>query len=292
MRLGVVVPGTPQIPWARETKVLRVTADKVELERSPRFAEIDACCDDFRTDSFAIIGDWMAPDVDLTADLERYVKECADGVMVEDCIERWIKAEPLEPPPLRGVKEWAPRPRIALHKPWKIGTWGHWKIGTWGQGNTRHLDNWAGSEFGYTHFEMPKGMEGLVIQRAGADREVWTGDVYSFMIENEDQDYSDPDVMRALNDWFENGLLWAYERLGLFDEEPERLPSWVPQVIKDDPDLLWPDLVERLAPIVDRLPTELADAVRQWLARRRREWEREAGQQYFWRGLEGRSGHA
>lgn len=189
----------------------------------------------------------------------------------------WVKGQPPSPAPVErpGILDWFPGIELL---PQKIG-----KIGHYGSGKIKNtVEDWIGSEFDFVHFIPldPEIGDGLVILWEGRQRpEVYTGDVDGFVLANEES-FDSWESYQAYNDLFENGILWAMDDFGLF--EGNKLPEWVVELVDHDPDLLWPDLVERLYPKRDLLPTGLANALIAWVNRRKKEAEEDLGQLRFW----------
>jgi hypothetical protein len=270
--------GIPQIPWARDTEVLNALGTRLKTG-SLRVEILGNGELLFRRNSKEFIEEHMERNEAFSAEVrEWFEKECAAWRQLwRECIGEWIQGHK-EP---RGVKEW--RPGIKHQgKSWKIGSQGH--------GNTFNHDQayWWGDVFEYTHFEMPDKSEGLVVMwHLGGDvrgnygyPEVWIGSVEEFMGGQYESDPKSADTFRHYNQIFENGILWAYDQRGLFEENS--LPLRTREVIEQDPWLLWPDLVDRLIPIMDELDEEIQAALRAWIERRRMEAEKATGQRLLW----------
>jgi len=267
----------PQIPWVRDIKVLKANGI-IRLKSGHTTVEIETGGElIFSVDSKSLIEDHMELHKALTAEVQEWFKKECEGRRYRwlECIKEWVEGKK-EP---QGVKEWRPRIRIQ-GKPWKIGYRG--------QANTYNQTYWWGHAFEYTHFEMPDKREGLVIMwhRGGDIRgnydypEVWIGSVDEFLDLQYEPAAKDPGTIASYNRYFENGILWAYDQHDLF--EYNDLPEWALEAIGSDPWLLWPDLVDRLIPIVNELDEEIQNAVRIWIELRRREAEKATGQRLFW----------
>lgn len=137
---------------------------------------------------------------------------------------------------------------------------------------------------------LPDGREALAVDFGKA--EVWEGNVDGFFQTYSD-DWGDLETFIGYNVEFENGLLWALDAMDVFtkrwvkrymyDEPRERpIPDWALGIIADDPEVLWPELVEKLLPILGEVPEKLETAVRKWVDRRIVEAEEATGQNRFW----------
>lgn len=268
--------GIPQIPWAERTGVIRATDSYISIEQGTITADISyRGVVDIEHDSRKEIDEYMTLDPDLTEEVKKFVQACEDDTM--DCIKKWVKG-PNHPPALDipdGVKEWRPAPVRAVPPV-------EWILGELGQGSTYGDDRWFGSRFEYTHFLTPEGIEGLIVVW-NQGTEVWIGYVNDFWTEQQSP-IEDEDLVNY-NVFLENGIIWALDQFGLF-EDPEKadedLPAWVVDAISHDPDLLWPELVDRMRPVLSELPEKLERAVIRWVTRRLQEEEKATGQRYFW----------
>lgn len=269
----------PQIPWARNTKVLKANGI-IRLKSGHTTIEVETGGQlIFSVDSKSLIEDHMERHEALTYEVrEWFEKECEGRHRrYRECIKEWIEGKK-EP---QGVKEWRPGVKFQGKR---------WKIGSRGQANTYNEDHayWWGHVFEYTHFEMPDKHEGLVImwQLGGDPRgdygypEVWIGSVDEFLDLQYEPAAKDSGTIASYNQYFENGILWAYDQHGLF--EYNDLPEWALDAIGADPWLLWPDLVDRLIPIAAELDKDIQSALRAWIERRRREAEKTTGQRFLW----------
>lgn len=277
----------PQVPWTDKVKVAHILnehsreLDAITLTKARVKVTVMSHGIVFiNVNTKDNIGTYMQKDPLLTRSLLAYFrknktepsKEIFNGVATD-----WVKGEPVEPPPVDrpGVLDWYPGIEIL---PKKIG-----KVGYYGAGKIKpNLENWIGSEFDYVHFVLPdpEASEGIAILWEGSSRpEVYVGDINGFVLANK-EDFDDWTSYQSYNDLMENGLLWAIDEFGLF--ETDQLPDWVGDLVDHDPDLLWPDLVERLLPIRDLLPSNLRWALMTWVERRRQEAEEALGQLRFW----------
>lgn len=158
------------------------------------------------------------------------------------------------------------------------------KLGKFGSGRAiAQYPNWMGNDLIYVHYELPsEEEEGLAIQWDDPNQEagVWFGkepSVAKFLAAN----IPDPGYVAQWNELLDNGIVWAGDKLNFFTQDP---PAWFLELIEKDPDLLWPELVERLYPIHDRLPYAVEHAVLTWIARRQAEADQATGQRKFWSG--------
>jgi len=259
----------PQIPWATETRVKYVDGYAVITRGS---VEVQVHNDGdiwYSRNSEADIKDHMELDQRLTWDLRAWMEECPH---VDDarCVRLWLAGESAPVP--EGVKEW--RPPVIKRPPWEIFEWG--------QGDSSGHEGWMGDPFWYTHFLADDGREGLVVRWRGRDLEVWIGDASYFLLRQLEQEPWEAGTIREYNETLENGILWALDHYGLFDKEPDKLKPGVLELLEHDPDLMWGELVEKLIPVANTLPTELQQALRVWLTRRRIEAERRLRQKYLW----------
>lgn len=283
---------TPQIPWAKNVKVTAahvhydtdgVTSIYMELPGIE--AQISAYGDvSLKVDSRKNINDSMSKSDDLTRKLRQYLKAkeqaIGDGFWDEDVIA-WLRGKPF-PPSLgpwgrkpAGVLDWWPEVK---QKTWpRIG-----RVLTKGSSDNISKD-WIGSRFSLVHFQDEYDEEGLVILWPDRERpEVWTGDVNEFFSSNMAH-FDDSDAYESYNRYFENGFLWALDYMGTFEGKKKMdIPEWAVDTIATDPELLWPELVEKLSPNLQALPEKLEWAILTWVGRRREEAEAEAGQGYFW----------
>lgn len=298
-RLSLGDEGEPQIPWAKETKVVKIYENRdgifsVDLESGGTKAGIDR----WGTVSIEInsrdnILSGMHKSEELTQSLREYRGEdYADLDFITDDAKKWLKGDPAARKlpwgsGTPGVFDWWPAEGEPFGRQ-KIGKISHHRMGR----PSEMTEDWIGSDFQYVHFELEDGGdEGLVIawnekhnphsnlETLDNAPEVWLGDVDAFFSTNEER-FEDFENYAGWNNGFENGFLWALDQMGAFDGAG--IPEWAVEVIKNDPDLLWPDLVDKLLPRLRSLPEELEKAVLTWLGRRRREAEEAVGQTRFW----------
>lgn len=262
-------PVYPQIPWAKETKVTYKNGF-ITLQKGN--TELEVWNDGDVRISFASqedIKSYMELDSKATQELRTWIEVCEEPK--DECVRMWAQGNVLYfvPP---GTLEWRP-PEGAIRADWKLGMYR--------QDQTVNHENWRGDGFKYTHFEGPD-FEGLVVFW-NDEPEVWIGDVEGFMSSQEESDPDSMDTFRVYNEMFENGILWAFDEMGVF-EGGVRIPDPVVELVWEDPELLWGELLEKLIPQVGAsdMDPRLEEAVRVWLMRRRREAERATGQKFLW----------
>ena len=290
--MSIETKGLPQIPWKTErTKVVQATDQYVRLQNGTLRVDIGVTGSTiFTRNSRDDIKEWMEKDQILTNAFLEWQEEQSFRSWAKER-EAWIRERSSVPP---GVKEWRPASKAGSGM----------EIGVLGSGNTTNEDSqyWWGSVFEYTHFGMDDATffntEGLIVMwHEGGDvrgnystPEVWVGSVAEFW---DNQRESDPDSIETLvgyNSLFENGILWALDYLGCFENTDEGyLPDWAIVAIGVDPDLLWPELVDKLLAIEDlerpdfkEFPEKITTAVGVWMDRRRRRIEKTTGQKYLW----------
>lgn len=298
-RLSLGDEAVPQIPWARETKVTKIHENRdgiigVDLESGGTKADIG------RRGNVSIwinsrdnISRSMRKSEELTQSLRDYRGEdYADLGFITDDAKKWLKGDPKARKVPWGagspsVWDWWPADGEPFGRQ-KIGEIGDYRMGR----PSEITEDWIGSDFKFVHFVLEDGSdEGLVIawgekhnrvgnlERLDNAPEVWLGDVGEFFANNEER-FEDFETYAGYNQAFENGFLWALDQMDVF--ESDKIPEWVVEIIENDPDLLWPELVEKLLPKVRALPKELEKAVLTWVDRRRREAEEAVGQTRFW----------
>lgn len=222
------------IPWAKETKVghfsyIFIALDRGVVSCSPYYDGSITLSRDSREE----IGNFLTKDEPRTAELQAWFQdEWHGGKFWRDMIRRWVTGED---PAERGIKDWRP----------KRGA--QWKIGKHGHANTFNFtrQDWVGDVFEYTHFVDEHGGEGLVIMwDTGVDvyagytlPEIWRGDVDRFLASQRENDLEkDAAAFERWNDYFENGLVWAFGQLEVLGSK--RQPSFLPALLKKRPELL------------------------------------------------------
>jgi hypothetical protein len=275
-----------QIPWAKETRVDYVGDSYVSLERGSVSVDLfDYGGFSISNDSKEDIKNYMQLDEGLTRNFQKFVTRYQESHTwsYEEMMLAWLRGE--NPSELRRERtlDWSPGEEQRYF----------FKLEELGTQNTQNFgERWTGDVFEFAHFKTPEGKEGAIIfweGRSGLyeEPEVWLGDFDSFIDSEWQHGSQDWDEFRNYNDYFENGLLWAFDLMGAF-ENPEQLSDAAIYAIKDDPDILWEDIVRKLigalpqselSPSTGRI---LAQAVRIWVTRRMREAEKQTGQRYFW----------
>lgn len=262
----------PQIPWAKEARVVWSNGH-VTLERGTVTVQVHDDGDIWISrDSKEDIKDHMKKDEVLTGQLRAWIEDCPHS-RDSACIREWItKPEVALLAIPEGFKEW--RPPGAPRLPWEIGDYGH--------EDTSNIDSWIGDPFEYFHFFTDDGREGLVVIWRSERPEVWMGAASDFLSSQDEYDVWGEDALGYYNELMENGILWALDHYGLFEEDPDLLKPGILDLVEADPDLLWGELVEKLVPLTPRLPKQLRAALQVWLTRRRIESERAGRQKYLW----------
>lgn len=288
-----------QIPWAKATKVTTDRGNVVGLEGVER-TTADVWRGGFEWwvlfDSEVSIKNYMSEDPARTRSIQQYFEENRHGSFQER-IEDWLKGVEKELP-REGPKEWRPkRGRIGRI----IEDEGY------SYGNTYNDDSsyWWGSVFEYAHVGFEDGDVGAVIvwHRGGDPRGnyhlpvVYLGRFDEFMDAQREGDPHSPDAFLRWNEFFENGFMWAWERMGVFGEPEETLEGWetdkrflqVSKAIRQDPSILLPESVEKIIEKFDEFPEDIQKAVRWLMGNKRREIERALGQRLIWEDLYGRA---
>jgi hypothetical protein len=264
------MPDLDQIPWAEHVRVVYLEPEGIRLKLLgvELFIEKDGSWYP-NYESRVVIHDFMRLDPDLTGDLRRYLKGCPRSR--DACIKDWVLGTPV-----KAIREWRP---VRAGRPWDFDTLG--------QGTTRGHEEYVGDVLEYLHFVTDENKVGAVIRwpAVDAEPEVWMGDFDGFITHQEFPEPEPEDFLR-FNEMFENGIIWAYEQLGLFDfDKASGLPYLAVQAIRRDPDILYPAIVAVLEPQLDAVHGLLEDAVNVWKIRRRRELEKATGQKLLWRSI-------
>lgn len=281
---------TPQIPWAKKVKVTGSyywkrsgIADSVEMKIAKPHISATILANGritLEVDSRENIGNHMSKSPELTRSLLKYFKRADfhSGVssFVSEAVD-WMKGEPFTDAPwgmdVRGVLDWAPG---VENPPQKIG-----KLGQYGSGMMKQaMDDWIGTDFRFVHFVTPGEDHGLVIKWPDEEKPaVFVGYIDGFVADNQ-EDFDDWESYQGWNETFENGFLWALDYLKVFEQN--KIPEWAVELIEHDPDLMWPDLVEKLLPIRNQLPADLELSLMVWMERRQIELEKATKQGRFW----------
>jgi hypothetical protein len=270
--------GPLDIPWDHHVDVKRRSDTSISLESATTWANVDGFANiSIEHKIEETIPMYMTQDKHLTELAREVIGECEGNPW--DCLEKvfWSKKE-IEhkrglPP---GKKEW--RPDAEPHR-------SIWAKGEWGSDHSSSADFNVDKSFEYLHFyEENEGYEGLVITWVRGDiTEVWVGGVGEFL--DELRTPRDDDELPGFNSYFDNGLLWALDIFG-FLEDPEFYDEsesrWVVNAAREDPLVLWPDLIDRLRPKMGLMPVEIRRAAAHVDRMRRLEEEQATGQGYFW----------
>jgi hypothetical protein len=152
-----------------------------------------------------------------------------------------------------------------------------WEFGEYESGNTANWaeDIWLGDVYSFIHFRTPD-VDGAIIRwhRGGdirgnySDPEVWFGDFHAFMSNQEDEDWWTPAGFLKWNDFFENGFMWALDRLGSFDGDIT-LEKTVYKAIEEDPSVAAPPIDRKILENEKAFPPEVVRAVREHFLRTR-----------------------
>lgn len=280
-----------QIPWAKNVRVTGSyifkrsgVRDSVELAlptAGMKASVIQNGQIHLEVDTRKYIGDYLSKSPELKKSLYKYFQKADYTPGVSSFISEvtdWVLGEPFtqskEPyyGARPGVLDWIPGMKTMPERIGKTGGYGSGKIKT-------TFEHWIGTPFTYFHFTTDRD-EGLVILWEGETKpEVYVGDVENFLHANQ-EDFEDWERYRDWNETFENAFLWALDYMGVFESTAQ--VAWAVDMIEHDPDLLWPELVEKLLPLRKRLPVVLENSLMVWMERRRVEAEETAGQRRFW----------
>lgn len=225
----------------------------------------------------------------LTRDIQDYF-EVRGTDDFEKTVRNWLKGGvPVKLLPRQGPKEWRP-PSKARSEPWVLK-------GDWSIGNTYNDDQtyWWGDKFQFANFETDDFEDGTVIAWEGMDRfpEVYMGADFEGFIsdQHESEPYSKETFLRQ-NSIFENGFMWAWEKLGVFDDPGDhirRLGSeqaiGVLDGIEQDPSILLPESVEKILRKFSEFPVQIQKAVTFIMNNHKRDVEKALGQKLIWGDL-------
>lgn len=180
----------------------------------------------------------MVKDKALTKSLQQAQEVCRDSF--HDLMEGWINGtldcsedDKVE----QGPKDWSPK--------WPAGS-GRAHGTVVESANTYNFQSdWQGETFEFTIFKLQSGKLALAVfwheggdPRGSYERpEVWTGNVRDFM-GMQWMDLDDMETVGSLNADFDNGIIWAIEKLGLLQDEENQVAGAIPDVIRDTPTLL------------------------------------------------------
>jgi hypothetical protein len=281
-----------QIPWAKDTRVKDVHGlpgdiTSIELEKEGAVLTVDRWGTvEIERDSSKDIADFMTKSEPLTKSLRKYLK--STGKYFIDGTIDWLRGgsddDNVPKTAVRGgILDWWPDAKLRQ----RVGKKGQFQSGR----PSDITEYWIGSHFPFVHLVLMDGEEGLAVDFKKP--EVWLGDVDSFFV-TYSEDWTDPETYRSYNAVYENGMLWALDEMGVFDgkaihrypHDPDpktlEIPGWAADVIEDDPDLMWPELVEKLARRLEDIPYKVEKAVELWIDKRNSEAEQATGTQYFW----------
>lgn len=271
----------PQIPWAKHVIVTNLTEDMATLELS--WAHVDIYGPEFSIwlDSRKEIKSHMDLNKKLTKEFREFYEESGESFF--DAMDQWVRG-PRLPAAKKGVKEWSPRKDLETDV---------WTKGDHGSDNTYNWSGhkwWLGDNFEYYHFETDEEDEGVIVfWHLGGDPrgnyddpEVWMGNFSEFLTSQEEHEPDSAETFLAWNENFENGILWAFNMFGMF-EDPASFPNYILDAIQQDPGLLTPDMMAQIHENPFGWPNSVLRHVNIWETKKRRKLER--GQKLLWRGL-------
>lgn len=268
-----------QIPWATNIKAERNGPELIKLTSEGGSTAIFVSeYSDFymETNSAEIAKQTMVVDDFLTESLQHYL-ETYDEDFNTSVVREWISGRSPDTRVKRGVLEWRPIDDIK-----KIGK-------QVDPGNTSANELWNGDSMEYVRFRTMDCQDAIVLKPdQPAKAEVWIGDVDSFFI-MQSLDLREADDLLEVNSRFDNTILWASYMVGEFQDPDLIGDPWV-EVIYQDPDILFPELVNELLPMRKELPEKLDKALGTWLRNRQREIDEAVGQRFIWPGLPKQSG--
>lgn len=293
-------PPPEQIPWAEHTKVTYQSDSSIDLRAGP-VETADIWQDDFEwsvllNPKIAIDG-LMELDSRLTKDIQEFwegdEKEHYSSPYRERIL-RWLRGGIVVAKHPEGPKEWRPirkQPKIKAEL-----------TDSYGYGNTYNEDDsyYWGDVFEYAHFETEDGDEGAVIlwQGGGDPRGnyhapmVYMGDFEDFFDSLYEHSPWDVETFLKWNSTFENGFMWAWEKMGVFDDPEGHIKRLddkhglqVLDAIEKDPSILLPESVEKILLKFDEFPSQIQKAVTWLMGNKRRELEKALGQKLIWGDL-------
>lgn len=300
-------PPPDQIPWAERTKVTYQSDSSIALEYTwqgrhhiQNKMTADIWHKDFEwsvsKNSKIEIEEYMELDSRLSKDIQEFWEgdqEAHYSSPYRDRIMRWLRGGMVVAQHPEGPKEWRPakkQPKIKAD------------LSNYGYGNTYNEDNayYWGDVFEFAHFETDEGDEGAVIlwQGGGDPRgnyhmpQVYLGNFEEFMDSQYEHSPWDYETFLGYNQTFENGFMWAWEKMGVFDDPDEHIDDLsdkhVKQVlegIQKDPSILLPESVEKILLKFDEFPQQIQKAVTWLMGNKRRELEAALGQKLIWGDL-------
>lgn len=297
-----------QIPWAERVKVIHQSDSSVDLEYTWHGRH------DVNSKTKASIWhrnfEWsMSMDsrieirqsMELSDVLTRDIREWWEQKDNEDFdtayksrILGWLKGGIVQTDQPAGPKEWRPKRKISKIKAKLTDSYGY--------ANTYNEDNayWWGDVFEYAHFKTEDDEEGAVVMWSPGGSptggyllpEVYLGNFEEFMESQYEHSPWDIDTFLGWNRTFENGFMWAWEKMGVFDDPDEHITrlddEHVKQVlgaIEQDPSILLPESVEKILLQFEEFPQQIQNAVAWLMANKRRELEQALGQKLIWGDL-------
>jgi hypothetical protein len=289
-----------QIPWATNIKVKYQSDLSIALEKGNKINTADIWHKDFEwsvaINSKIMVDEYMTLDDRLTGSIQKYWDSYEGSNTYRDRIMGWLKGEARGAVlPRVGPKEWRP-PSKKREKSWKLADYGY--------GNTYNEDNsyWWGDVFEYAHFMTDEGDEGVVIMwQGGGDPRgnyyspmVYMGNFEEFMSMQHEGDPYSVETFLHWNRIFENGFMWAWEKLGVFDDGGEQIEDMkdkhvnqVLEAIEKDPSILLPESVQKIIDRFDDFPKQIQNAVTWLMRNHRRDLEKALGQRLLWGDLYG-----
>jgi hypothetical protein len=243
-------------------------------------------------DSKAMIRDYMKLNDRLTRDIQdHFLIEGREGF--EKNVKSWLKSGlNVKLLPGEGPMEWRPPSKVRGPRPvpWKI-------TGDYGIGNTYNEDPayFWGDKFEYANFETDEMREGVAIawEGMGTSPEVYMGGGFEdFMASQRDGDPFSYETFLHNNEVFENGFMWAWEKLGVFGDpefsrRQDEQTKGVLKAIEKDPVILLPESVEKILLKFDQFPVQIQKAVQWLMSNHRRDIEKALGQKLIWVDLYG-----
>lgn len=236
-----------KLPWSDAVRVKELEEWKYAVLETPGIeARIDQDGTfDLKFDSRFVIGRWMSEEPRRTKELRGFLGalgfagpfdiEDMDGV--NRLIEAWVT-----PHPGYSVRKRKPE--------WPAGREG-WAVGILGSANTMRAMDFLGDAFQYVHFVSGDGREGAVILWQDddgnyEDPRVYTGDFEGFLRSQEEGDLSSPAAFLRWNAVFQNGFMWALDRLGGFYSPGPYISPQAAEAIAMDPASLLPESIDKI----------------------------------------------
>lgn len=219
--------------WRRAT--LAAAGAEATIEQNGTF--------DVRFDSRALIPKWMVLEPERTKELRAFLRSLGFKgpferlVEVVQAVETWVTPHP----------SFSPRRRLE----WPPGRLG-WSLGILGSESSRRARTpfFLGDDFWYVHFTTHEGREGAAVlwreaEGVHSEPEVWIGDFEGFLYSQEAEDLDDPNSFIRFNAFFQNGFMWALDRLGGF-YVPGYITRGAAEAIGLDPWSLLPESIDKI----------------------------------------------